>query len=57
MIEQTAKERRSLRRYLATLRCNECDGKGCRKCNGSGDSPRMERLLRKASFGIKRPAS
>jgi hypothetical protein len=49
-----ARERMALRRYLQSMKCKRCRGVGCRECGGSGDSPRMKRLMDAASFGIKR---
>lgn len=53
-LAQTLRERRDLQRYLQSMKCKACGGKGCRECGGSGDSPRFKKLIAEASTGIKR---
>lgn len=52
-MRQSMRAALTIKRYLASMKCKDCQGKGCRKCNNTGDSKKFRDLLTAATTGIK----
>jgi hypothetical protein len=42
-----------MKKYLLSMVCKKCKGRGCERCNHKGTTKKFEKLLKQATHGLR----